>query len=90
MHELIKNHQLYKNEKKTEHCYITLNVSFISLLSQTVKESPDSMSNMYPDIFDQLLTYVDYGVRVPKFGKIETKQFGSVKGPTVCATKSNM
>jgi len=41
------------------------------------------MHNMYPDIYDQLLTYIDYGIRVPKFGKIETKQFGTVKGPMV-------
>ena len=41
------------------------------------------MQSMYPDIYDQLLTYVEYGVHTPKFGKIETKAFGSVKGPTV-------
>ena len=41
------------------------------------------MQMMYPDIYDQLLTYIEYGVHTPKFGKIETKAFGSVKGPTV-------
>ncbi|KAL4226462.1 Endocytosis and vacuole integrity protein [Mactra antiquata] len=55
----------------------------VEALIKTIKEGPTSMHTMYPDIFDQLLAYVDYGVRVPKFGKIETKQFGSVKGPTV-------
>ncbi|XP_053377564.1 protein MON2 homolog isoform X3 [Mercenaria mercenaria] len=55
----------------------------VEAIIKTVQEGPDSMHTMYPDIYDQLLTYVDYGVRVPKFGKIETKQFGSVKGPTV-------
>ena len=45
------------------------------------------MQSMYPDIYDQLLTYVEYGVHTPKFGKIETKAFGSVKGPTVGFTE---
>ena len=53
------------------------------LVLQTVREGPATMHNMYPDIYDQLLTYIDYGIRVPKFGKIETKQFGTVKGPMV-------
>ncbi|XP_052779500.1 protein MON2 homolog isoform X2 [Mya arenaria] len=55
----------------------------VEAIIKTVKDGPATMHNMYPDIFDQLLTYIDYGIRVPKFGKIETKQFGSVKGPTV-------
>ena len=42
------------------------------------------MQSMYPDIFDQLLTFVEFGVRVPKFGQIEAKAFGAVKGPQVC------
>ena len=42
------------------------------------------MQNMYPDLFDQLLIYIEYGVKPPKYGDVETKNFGSVKGPQVC------
>ncbi|XP_052280395.1 protein MON2 homolog isoform X2 [Dreissena polymorpha] len=55
----------------------------VEAIIKTVKAGSDTMHNMYPDIFDQLMTYVDYGIRVPKFGKIETKHIGSVRGPTV-------
>ena len=46
------------------------------------------MQSMYPDIYHQLLTYVEYGVRVPKYGHIEAKAFGTVKGPQVLFTNS--
>lgn len=46
------------------------------------------MQSMYPDIYHQLLTYVEYGVRVPKYGHIEAKAFGTVKGPQVLSTNS--
>ena len=50
---------------------------------QAVQDGPDLMQSMYPDIYHQLLTYVEYGVRVPKYGHIEAKAFGTVKGPQV-------
>lgn len=53
---------------------------------QAVQSGPESMQSMYPDIFDQLLTFVEFGVRVPKFGQLEAKAFGAVKGPQVCVS----
>ena len=50
---------------------------------QAVQSGPDSMQSMYPHIFEQLLTYIEYGVRVPKYGQLDAKAFGSVKGPQV-------
>ncbi|KAJ8301796.1 hypothetical protein KUTeg_020783 [Tegillarca granosa] len=52
-------------------------------LIKAVNCGTDSMQSMYPDIFQQLLTYVEYGVHVPKYGHIDAKAFGSVKGPQV-------
>ncbi|XP_062616734.1 protein MON2 homolog isoform X2 [Saccostrea cucullata] len=52
-------------------------------LIKAVQMGPESMQSMYPDIFDQLLTFIEYGVRVPKFGQLDAKAFGAVKGPQV-------
>ena len=41
------------------------------------------MQATYPDIFQQLLTFVTFGVNAPKFGDMETKTFGVVRGPQV-------
>ena len=38
---------------------------------------------MYPEVFDQLLTYVEYAVKPPKFGKVEAKSVTAVKGSQV-------
>ena len=35
---------------------------------------------MYPDFFSQLLTFIEYAVRPPRFGKVETKAAGAAKG----------
>lgn len=51
---------------------------------QTVQSGPESMQSMYPNIFDQMLTFIEFGVRVPKFGQLDAKAFGAVKGPQVC------
>ncbi|XP_036362919.1 protein MON2 homolog isoform X2 [Octopus sinensis] len=59
----------------------TLNA--VQVLIKAIKTGSDAMQNMYPDLFDQLLIYIEYGVRPPKYGDIETKNFGSVKGPQV-------
>lgn len=50
---------------------------------QAIHGGPESMQSMYPDVFHQLLTFIEYGVRVPKYGHLDTKAFGSVKGPQV-------
>lgn len=55
----------------------------MEVLIKAVQSGPESMQSMYPDIFDQLLTFVEFGVRVPKFGQLEAKAFGAVKGPQV-------
>nr|XP_022302199.1 protein MON2 homolog isoform X3 [Crassostrea virginica] len=55
----------------------------MDVLIKAVQSGPESMQSMYPDIFDQLLTFVEFGVRVPKFGQIEAKAFGAVKGPQI-------
>ncbi|XP_063438367.1 protein MON2 homolog isoform X1 [Mytilus trossulus] len=57
--------------------------------SKAVHSGPEQMQSMYPDIYHQLLTYVEYGVRVPKYGQIEAKAFGTVKGPQVAWVTMN-
>ncbi|XP_021343975.1 protein MON2 homolog isoform X2 [Mizuhopecten yessoensis] len=52
-------------------------------LIQAIHNGPESMQSMYPDIFHQLLTFIEYGVRVPKYGQLDARAFGSVKGPQV-------
>lgn len=42
------------------------------------------MQKMYPDLFEQLLTFVEYSVKPPRYGNMETKTMGIVKGPSVC------
>ena len=37
------------------------------------------MQTMYPDLFEKLLTFVEYSVRPPRFGKVETKVYGTSK-----------
>lgn len=59
----------------------TLNA--VQVLIKAIKNGSESMQNMYPDLFDQLLIYIEYGVKPPKYGDVETKNFGSVKGPQV-------
>ena len=40
----------------------------------------ENIQLMYPEIFDQLLTYVEYAVKPPKFGKVEAKSVTAIKG----------
>lgn len=61
----------------------------MDVLIKAVNAGPEQMQSMYPDIYQQLLTYVEYGVRVPKFGQIEAKAFGTVKGPQVAWVTMN-
>ncbi|ESO95637.1 hypothetical protein LOTGIDRAFT_188347 [Lottia gigantea] len=55
----------------------------MEVLIQALREGEESMNLMYPHIFDQLLTYSKFGVQAPKYGHLETKVFGTVKGPQV-------
>ncbi|KAK3745647.1 hypothetical protein RRG08_015435 [Elysia crispata] len=50
-------------------------------LIKAVQSGSDTMQATYPDIFQQLLTFVTFGVNAPKFGDMETKTFGVVRGP---------
>ncbi|XP_055882628.1 protein MON2 homolog isoform X4 [Biomphalaria glabrata] len=56
-------------------------LSAMDTLIKTVQSGPETMQAMYPDIFQQLLTFVSFGVNTPKFGEMETKTFGIVRGP---------
>ncbi len=38
----------------------------------------DTMPAMYADLFDQLLTFVEYSCKPPKFGKVEAKSVTTV------------
>ncbi|KAK3102372.1 hypothetical protein FSP39_010884 [Pinctada imbricata] len=53
------------------------------IIPSAVQSGSDTMQSMYPHIFEQLLIYIEYGVRVPKYGHLDAKAFGSVKGPQV-------
>ncbi|KAK3580643.1 hypothetical protein CHS0354_013414 [Potamilus streckersoni] len=55
----------------------------VETLMEAVISGPEAMQTMYADIFDLLLTYIEYGVKAPRFGRMETKTFGTVKGPQV-------
>lgn len=45
---------------------------------QEVLQGSDNLPTMYPDLFDQLLTFVEYAVRPPKFGKVDAKSITTV------------
>ena len=49
------------------------------LTPQEVRSGSDTLPTMYPDLFDQLLTFSEYAVKPPKFGKMDTKSV-STKG----------
>ena len=50
---------------------------------QEVISGTESMRVMCPDLFDQLLTFVEFSVRLPKFGKVDTKAVSVTKGSQV-------
>ncbi|XP_035827170.1 protein MON2 homolog [Aplysia californica] len=52
-------------------------------LIKAVQSGPDNMQATFPDIFQQLLTFISFGVHAPKFGDLEAKTFGVVRGPQV-------
>ncbi|XP_059169708.1 protein MON2 homolog [Physella acuta] len=56
-------------------------LSAMETLIKAVQSGPDSMQATYPDIFHQLLTFITFGVNAPKFGDLEAKTFGIVRGP---------
>ncbi|KAH9494503.1 Endocytosis and vacuole integrity protein [Bulinus truncatus] len=56
-------------------------LSAMDTLIKAVQSGPDTMQATYPDIFQQLLTFITFGITAPKFGEMETKTFGIVRGP---------
>lgn len=56
---------------------------YFVLFSQAVQNGPDTMQATYPDIFHQLLTFITFGVAAPKYGDLEARSFGVVRGPQV-------
>ncbi|CAL1538550.1 unnamed protein product, partial [Lymnaea stagnalis] len=56
-------------------------LSAMDTLIKAVQSGPDTMQATYPDIFQQLLTFITFGVNAPKFGDMEAKTFGIVRGP---------
>lgn len=38
---------------------------------------------MYPHLFEHLLTFTEYAVQPPKYGKLETKSLAAAKSKTV-------
>ena len=39
----------------------------------------DAMPKMYADLFQQLLTFVEFAVKPPKFGKVDAKSVSLMK-----------
>ena len=52
-------------------------------ISQELTSGQDANSSMAPDLFNQLLTFVEFSVKMPKFGKMDTKPV-IAKGSQVC------
>ena len=59
-------------------------VNITSDLLQEIVTGTEGSPTMYGDLFDQLLTFVGYAVRAPRFGKVEAKAAGSAKMVQVC------
>ncbi|CAH1783969.1 unnamed protein product [Owenia fusiformis] len=55
-------------------------LSAVKTLHSDLIKGTESSKTMYPDLFGQLLTFIEYAVRPPKYGNIETKAVGSVRG----------
>ena len=49
------------------------------LFLQEVMSGSDSMPKMYADLFNQLLTFVEFAVKPPKFGKVDAKSVTLLK-----------
>ncbi len=45
----------------------------------------DAMPKMYADLFQQLLTFVEFAVKPPKFGKVDAKSVTLLKTTQVSA-----
>ena len=54
-------------------------MSFTSFVVQEVMSGSDSMPKMYADLFNQLLTFVEFAVKPPKFGKVDAKSVTLMK-----------
>ncbi|XP_074659312.1 protein MON2 homolog [Tubulanus polymorphus] len=55
----------------------------VDVLQNAVMNGPESMQSMYPELFNQLLTFAEYAVKSPKYGIIDAKSINAVRGPSV-------
>ena len=58
-------------------------------ISQELTSGQDANSSMAPDLFNQLLTFVEFSVKMPKFGKMDTKPV-IAKGSQVCTINTEI
>ncbi|XP_013390078.1 protein MON2 homolog, partial [Lingula anatina] len=52
----------------------------VNVLVKEIRQGSESLHTMYPDLYEQLLTFVEYAVVPPRFGKVETKSAAQVRG----------
>ena len=55
----------------------------MSYVFQEVMSGAENMPHMYPHLFEHLLTFTEYAVQPPKYGKLETKSLAASKSKTV-------
>ncbi|XP_072124342.1 protein MON2 homolog isoform X2 [Mobula birostris] len=51
----------------------------LDVLQKAICIGPEDMQNMYPAIFDQLLSFVEFSCKAPTYGKLETKNIANAK-----------
>ncbi|XP_072341125.1 protein MON2 homolog isoform X2 [Scyliorhinus torazame] len=51
----------------------------LDVLQKAICIGPEDMQIMYPAIFDQLLSFVEFSCKAPTYGKLETKNIANAK-----------
>uniref|UniRef100_A0A4W3HLZ4 Protein MON2 homolog n=1 Tax=Callorhinchus milii TaxID=7868 RepID=A0A4W3HLZ4_CALMI len=51
----------------------------LDVLQKAICVGPEDMQTMYPAIFDQLLSFVEFSCKAPTYGKLETKNIANAK-----------
>ncbi|XP_048464033.1 protein MON2 homolog isoform X3 [Rhincodon typus] len=51
----------------------------LDVLQKAICVGPEDMQIMYPAIFDQLLSFVEFSCKAPTYGKLETKNIANAK-----------
>ncbi|XP_069760297.1 protein MON2 homolog isoform X6 [Narcine bancroftii] len=51
----------------------------LDILQKAICVGPEDMQIMYPAIFDQLLSFVEFSCKAPTYGKLETKNIANAK-----------